>query len=56
MGRYKIKFPCGLEIGSKEFGMELGNLNEEGIVRFIKENGCLIHGKNCPPKNFKKNK
>lgn len=47
MGQYRIKFPCGFEIRNKEFGMSLANLNEDGIVRFIKEKGCLIHGKKC---------
>lgn len=48
MGTYKIKFPCGFEIQTKAYGVELANINDNnGILSYIKNNGCLIHGKKC---------
>ena len=42
MGRYKIKYPCGLEI--EEEGWYVGNEEE---FNFLFQKGCPLHGKKC---------
>lgn len=46
MAYHKIKFPCGLIHESSGFMYFWGD-NED---KRLWENGCPIHGKNCPQK------
>ena len=43
MGKFEIKYPCGLKIKGKSFNWSMGD--EE--IDQIYEKGCPLHGKKC---------